>query len=109
MTTTRDKEMDALMEGLGNEQPHVEKPDELSIQDGSTCWLSQDRECGTDCRAYDIGVDPSEGPDVCTLLQSLGQLKGLLPIITLLSKQSRAPLNNPNLTAPIPNPSGRTP
>lgn len=107
MTTTRDTEMDALMEGLGNQQPHIEKPDELSIQDGTTCWLNQDRECATDCRAYDVSVDPSQGPEVCTLLQGAMNLRGLVPIVQLLTKPQRPP--SPNINAPIPSPTGRTP
>ena len=77
MTTSRDPEIDKLEQELKKRlgttapsDPYIEKPQHLAMSDGSSCWLDQNRRCDADCRAYDPGVIPAEGPDVCTLLSS---------------------------------------
>lgn len=75
MSTTRDAELDEIEKELrGTPQPFIEKPDELAISDGSACWLDKERACGPDCRAYDTGVTPPQGPEVCVLLSSVMDL-----------------------------------
>lgn len=110
----RDRELDELEETLkqklGEAQPYIEKPPHLSMADGSACWLNQDRRCDSDCRAYDIGVDPPEGPSVCTLLSAamsvVENLDQLIKVGDLLKKttQDRARVAPPQ---PVPDPTGR--
>lgn len=66
--TERDQELDDIEKMLHGGDPFIEKPDNLSISDGSACWLNIDRACGSDCRAYDVSVRPADNPAVCTVL-----------------------------------------
>ena len=114
MQMARDRELDelaaTLKQKLSESQPYIERPPQLSMSDGSACWINQDRRCDTDCRAYDIGVDPPEGPSVCTLLSAaisvVENLDQLIRVGDLLKKttQDRARV------APqqsVPDPTGR--
>lgn len=109
MSTTRDDELDALEQELRG-TPFVEKPDDLPITDGSSCFLDKERLCGPDCRAYDIEVDPPQGPQVCTLLTSMMDLgAGIQPFVEIARtlRKQRADKARENASgAAVPDPTG---
>lgn len=113
MSSNADDELERIRrELLGEKQPHVELPDEREIADGSSCFLDQDRKCESDCRAYDIGVRPAQGPEVCTILGSLLDVsEALRPLITaaqVVRKKKQDEQRDKAGTQPIPDPTGRT-
>lgn len=57
MATDRDKELDALQADLRKPAPHIERPDELTPEQGAMCFLDAHRVCGADCASY-IGENP---------------------------------------------------
>lgn len=109
MSTTRDEELDAIENELRG-QPYIEKPDDLPVVDGSTCFLDQNRACGSDCRAYDTGVDPAQGPEVCVLLSSVMDIgDGIKPFIEVartLRKARADKARTEAASAPVPDPTG---
>lgn len=111
MSTTRDPELEAIEQELrGKNQPYIEKPDDLPIHDGSTCFMDINRACGPDCRAYDTGVTPAQGPEVCTVLSSLMDLAdGIKPFIEVaqtLRKARQDKVRTDAANAPVPDPTG---
>ncbi len=105
---SRDQELDELEKQL--REPHIEKPDELSIQDGSTCWIDGNRACGPDCRAYDPGVRPAEGPEVCTVLGGMmdvvESLRGFINIGAIARKTTQDKARATAAGAAVPDPTG---
>lgn len=105
---TRDQELDDLEKQL--REPHIEKPDELSIADGSSCWLDMNRACGADCRAYDPGVRPAEGPEVCTILGGMMDvveaLQGFVSVGAITRKKHQDHARTAAASVPVPDPTG---
>jgi len=63
--------------------PYIERPDEIEVQDGLSCWLNEARRCGPDCVAFNVSQidehgDPIAGPEACTALSSQLQSVSLL-------------------------------
>jgi hypothetical protein len=108
----RDKELDALEKSL--REPFLEKPEKISIQDGSACWLNGDRACGPDCRAYDAGA-PEGSSAVCAVVGGLMDIAdGLTGFIKYAGGNLRKTKDDQAramaAAAPIPNPMpGRKP
>lgn len=112
MSTTRDPELEAIEQELrGQPTPHIEMPEDLPIHDGSACFLDQNRACGSDCRAYDTGVRPAQGPEVCTILSSVMDLadgiKPFIEIASTLRKARQDKVRTDAASAPVPDPTGR--
>lgn len=107
--STRDEELDKLEREL--REPHLEKPDEIAISDGTACWLDGNRSCGADCRAYDAGVLPAEGPEVCTVLGGMMDvveaLRGFISIGAITRKKQQDTARTAAAGAPVPDPTGR--
>ena len=97
----------------GEPTPHIEMPDELAIHDGSSCFIDVNRACGSDCRAYDTGVLPAQGPQVCTVLSSMMDLadgiKPFIEVARLLRRSQQDKTRNDVASAPIPSPTGKKP
>lgn len=106
--STRDEELDNLEREL--REPHIEKPGEMAIADGTACWLDMNRACGADCRAYDAGVLPAEGPEVCTLLGGMMDivegLRGFVSIAAITRKKAQDQTRTAVANAPVPDPTG---
>lgn len=112
MSTTRDAELDEIERALrGDPTPHIEKPDDMPLNDGTACFLDMNRACGPDCRAYDTGVSPAQGPEVCTLLSSVMDLAdGIKPFIEVAQTLRKARQDRARTAAssvPVPDPTGR--
>ncbi len=109
MSTTRDDELDLIEQELRG-TPYIEKPDDLPIVDGSSCFLDKERGCGPDCRAYDISIDPAQGPEVCTLLASVMDIgDGIKPFIEVARTLRKARADKARAeaaNAPVPDPTG---
>lgn len=105
----RDLELDELERSL--KEPFIEKPDKISITDGSSCWLNSDRGCGPDCRAYD--QQAAEGSAAtCAVVGGLMDIAdGLAGFIKYagsnLRKATDDKVRATAAAAPIPNPMGR--
>ena len=112
---SRDPELEdlaaLLKQKLGESAPYIEKPAQLGMSDGSACWINQDRRCDSDCRAYDIGVDPPEGPSVCTLLSAaisvVENLDQLIKVGDLFKKSAQDRTRVAPQQQSIPDPTGR--
>lgn len=89
--------------------PYIEKPDELAVGDGSSCFLDQQRMCDADCRAYDPGADP--GPARCTLLGGVMDIAdGLQDFVrqaALTRKTNEDRSRAQSQQAPVPDPFGK--
>lgn len=116
MSSTADEELDKLEAELRpkpkpGETPFIHPPDDLPISDGSSCFLDKDRACGADCRAYDTGVTPAQGPECCTILSSVMDLAdGIKPFITVvhtLRKVQEDKTRAAVAAAPVPDPTGK--
>lgn len=112
MSTTRDPELEDIEKELrGQPTPHIEQPPEMPMHDGSSCFLDQNRACSSDCRAYDTGVSPAQGPECCVLLSSVMDLAdGMKPFVEIAQtlrkvKQDKARTDAAN--AAVPDPTGR--
>lgn len=111
MSTTRDPELEALQAELkGEPTPYIESPLEKNISDGSACWLDKDRACDSDCRAYDTGVSPAQGPEVCVILSSVmdfgDSMKPFIEVAALLKKTTQDKVRTAANHAPVPDPTG---
>lgn len=111
MTSNADEELERIERELrGQAQPHIEKPVDRPIGDGSMCFLN-DRECNPECRAYDHGVVPAQGPEVCTLLSSVMDIAdGIKPFIEVAQTLRKARQDKQRTeagTQPVPSPTGR--
>lgn len=107
--TTRDEELDEVERQL--KEPYIEKPPQVSITDGSACWIDGNRACGPDCRAYDSGVQPAEGPEVCTALAGLMDvaegIRNFVSATSVLRKTAQDAVRAGVASAPVPDPTGR--
>ena len=111
MSSNADEELAKIEAELrGTPRPHIEKPDERPITDGSMCFLN-DRECNPECRAYDHTVAPSQGPEVCVLLSSVMDIAdGIKPFIEVAQTLRKARQDKQRTeagTQPVPSPTGR--
>jgi len=107
----RDQELEQLEKELrGKPTPHLHKPDELPISDGTTCFMNQERMCASDCRAYNIDSKPGEGADCCLILASVldigAKMDGVLSAVSLLRKQRADATRVSAGKAPVPDPRG---
>lgn len=112
MSSNADEELERIKRELqGQPTPHIEKPPELEISDGSSCFLDKDRMCDATCRAFDIGVQPSQGPEVCTILGSLldvgDAIQPLIGTAQVLRKKRQDEQREKAGTQPVPDPTGR--
>lgn len=112
----RDPELERLDAELraklqSTKEPYIERPEHVAISDGSTCWLDQGRECNADCRAYDSGVQPPEGPAVCTVLSSMmiaaENIEGFVHASELFKKAAQDRARVTAASAAVPDPTGR--
>lgn len=111
MSSNADEELDRIERELrGQPTPHIERPDEAPVTDGSLCFLN-DRMCGPECRAYDAGVKPAQGPEVCTLLSSVMDIadgmKPFVDVVQVLRKTRADRQREVSNSQPIPSPTGR--
>ena len=107
--STRDEELDELDKELRSD-PFIDSPDIMGISDGSACWLDMNRACRADCRAYDAGVRPAEGPEVCTLLGGVMDLaeglRGFISAGSLVRKAAEDRARAAAASAAVPDPTG---
>lgn len=68
-TKDRDKELDAVQAELRKPVPALERPEEITPEQGAMCFLDVNRVCGADCAAY-IGENPLPH-ERCLVLSSL--------------------------------------
>jgi hypothetical protein len=107
----RDQELEMIEKELrGKPTPHLHRPDELPIDDGTTCFMNQERMCASDCRAYNTNSKPGEGADCCLILASLldigGKMDGVIAVASLLRKQKIEAARVEAGNAPVPDPRG---
>lgn len=69
MSTDRDRELDELQAELNKPVPHIERPDEVTPEQGALCFLDRQRVCGPDCASY-LGENPLPR-ERCLVLSSL--------------------------------------
>lgn len=74
---SRDEKLDEVERELRD--PYLYEPDVKKLAPGMTCFLNQDRVCGTDCMAFNTDeVDGQgnaiDGPDRCLLLFNLSAM-----------------------------------
>lgn len=107
---SRDTELDEMEREL-KAAPYIEQPEKIAIQDGTTCWVNADRACGPDCRAYDPGVRPPEGPEVCSFLGGLMDIvegmRGFINIGAITRKSVQDKARQAAAEAAVPDPGGR--
>jgi hypothetical protein len=113
VSSNADEELAEIERELrGKPTPHIEKPGERPITDGSMCFLN-DRECNPECRAYDHSVIPAQGPEVCTLLSSVMDIAdGIKPFIDVAQTLRKVRQDKQRAeagTQPVPSPTGRKP
>lgn len=110
--STVDEELERVEAELrGQATPKIETPDEMAIADGSSCFLDINRACGPDCRAYDTGIKPAQGPEVCVVLSSLMDVgdaaKPLIDVVQTLRKTRSDRQREAASSQPVPDPTGR--
>jgi hypothetical protein len=90
-----DHELKNVLEELakaGDPTRYVQKPEQIEVKDGETCWMNQVRVCGPDCIAFnrdeiDEHGSPVQGPTKCTLIVLAGQLgAGMTALVQLTQK-----------------------
>jgi hypothetical protein len=102
----RDQELERLVRTLRQDEPYIEKPDELDVDVGGGCFLDRHRVCGNDCTAYGDAAAPT-AVERCTLLSGVSRGLALLGELVEL----RRPVRRPIPTAPYiepPDPHGPT-
>jgi len=112
MSSNADEELARVEAELrGQATPKIETPDEMAITDGSSCFLDVNRACNADCRAYDTGIKPAQGPEVCVVLSSLMDVgdaaKPFIDVVQTLRKTRADRQREAASQQPIPDPTGR--
>lgn len=88
-TDERDTELSGLDKELADD-PHIHRPDDIKIGDGTMCWLNQERMCGGDCTAFNWEMR-GESPNQCVILYHMGAMgSGAIGFIHSLNLSKRS-------------------
>lgn len=105
MSTDRDKELDEVQAELRKPVPALERPEEITPQQGAMCFLNVHRVCGADCAAY-IGENPLPH-ERCLVLSSLsGIVLATDELIQIRKDRAAAPFASPVPQVTPPDPFG---
>lgn len=102
----RDEDFKEVVRALRRDDPYLEKPDEVRLDVGGTCFLDRARMCGPDCASYTDERAPT-APERCTILVGINSGLELLTELVKLVKQppTRSAVPGPPIIQP-PDPMG---